>query len=680
MGFQYSPYSLELIIASLIPFFLALYALKKRSIKMHSYFILLMFSVGIWALCIFLEFSSTDINSKILFAKLSYIGVATVAPLWLLFSLSYAKYEKFLKKRYISLLMVIPAIVLFLVFTNEWHGLIWPEIIISSDLPGNIPVYGHNIGVWVNMVYAYFLILLGIVLLFQTFINSPRKYKFQTSILILGAFVPLTSNIFYAANLFTVNGLDLTPFIFVVSGILIALTIFRFQLLDNVPIAYHELFRNMNNSFFIFDFEDNLLEFNPEAQKIFRLSSEDIGKRAEDIFSNWEEILSFYKESPDCVDEVFIEDPVNCWIKMQINSLYDSQNTKTGKLLIIHNIDAQKKVEEALRESENRYKILTHVSPDAVIVFIDKKIVFANEATAELLGAKDTDEIIGRSLEEIIHPDYIEIAKKQYNLAENDRKYSDYTEEKIIRKDGTTIYIEAGTVPTIFNNKKAVQSVVRDITPRKNLEKELKKSLDEKDIMMKEIHHRVKNNLIVISSLLNMQSRYIKDKEALDIFTESKNRAKSMALIHEKLYQSNDLKRINFGNYLRTLAQEIFQTYRGNSDNTTLNTNVDDIMLDINTSIPLGLIVNELISNCFKHAFKSNEKGQIWVNFHQKGEEFKVIIRDDGDGFPEDIDITNAKSMGLMLVNSLVKQIDGTIEIDCSEGTRIEIKFTEKQY
>ncbi|MGB9936825.1 MAG: histidine kinase N-terminal 7TM domain-containing protein [Methanobacterium sp.] len=680
MGFQFSHYSLELIITSLIPFFLAIYALKKRSIKLHDYFILLMISVGIWALFSFLEFSSTDIYSKIAYAKLSYIGVATIAPFWLLFSLSYAKYEKFLKNSYILFIFIIPLIVLFLVFTNEWHGLIWPEIIISSNLPGNILIYGHNMGVWVNMVYAYFLILLGIVILFHTFINSPRKYKYQTSMLILCAAIPLTSNILYAANLFTLNGLDLTPFLFVISGILIAFTLFQFQLLHNIPIAYHELFRSMNNSFFIFDFEDRLLDFNSEAQRIFQISHEDAGKKAEDIFKNWQEILSFYKESPDCVDEVFIEDPVNSWIKMQIAPLYDNQNIETGKLLICHDINAQKEVEKALRESETRYRILTHVSPDAVVVFINKKIVFANEATAKLLGTKDTPEIIGMSLEEIIHPDCIESSKNRYYMAENDRKCSDYTEEKIVRKDGKAIYVETGTVPTIFNNKKAVQSVVRDITPRKDLERELKKSLEEKDIMMKEIHHRVKNNLIVISSLLNMQSRYIKDKETLDIFLESKNRAKSMALIHEKLYQSNDLKKINFGNYLRTLSQEIFNTYKGNLDTVKLNLDADDIMLDINTSIPLGLILNELISNCFKHAFKSGENGQIWIDFHYKNEGFIVVIRDNGNGFPEDIDIQNATTMGLMLVNSLVKQIDGKIEVDCSKGTQIEIKFKEKEF
>jgi len=210
----------------------------------------------------------------------------------------------------------------------------------------------------------------------------------------------------------------------------------------------------------------------------------------------------------------------------------------------------------------------------------------------------------------------------------------------------------------------------------------LKKSLDEKEMLLKEIYHRVKNNLMVISSLLNLQSRYIKDKKTLDIFRESQNRAKSMALIHEKLYNSNDLKRINFGEYIKTLTVDLFRTYMSDSCPIRLNMDVEDVMLDINTAVPLGLIVNELVSNSMKHAFSSpNEiNGEINVDFKSKNDDFTLIVSDNGIGFPAELDFKNTNTLGLRLVNSLTDQIHGKIQLKVDNGTEFKIMFKETEY
>jgi len=249
-------------------------------------------------------------------------------------------------------------------------------------------------------------------------------------------------------------------------------------------------------------------------------------------------------------------------------------------------------------------------------------------------------------------------------------------------KDGGTVPTEvvANMITDDEGNISGLLAVSRDITERVKMEEEIQQSLEEKEMLLKEIHHRVKNNLMIIASLLNLQSRYIKDKEALGIFKESQNRANSMALIHEKLYRSTDLKRINFGEYIRTLANDLFRTYTDSSGRINLNIDVEDVMMDINTSIPLGLMLNELISNALKHGFPEGMEGDINIYFNSRDDQYQLKVGDTGISFPEDVDYRNTDSLGLQLVNNLTKQIDGQIELDTSQGTEFTITFKEVKY
>ncbi|MDO5836257.1 MAG: PAS domain S-box protein [Methanobacterium sp.] len=212
----------------------------------------------------------------------------------------------------------------------------------------------------------------------------------------------------------------------------------------------------------------------------------------------------------------------------------------------------------------------------------------------------------------------------------------------------------------------------------KKAEEKIEKSLKEKEMLLKEIHHRVKNNLSVISSLLNLQSNYIKDKEDLELFRESQTRAKSMALIHERLYQSQDLKRIDFSDYIKTLASDLFRTYVVDPERINLKMDLDTILLDINTSIPLGLILNELLSNAMKYAFPNDEKGEISIKLRSKDHQYVLIVSDNGVGLPPAIDFDKIDSLGLQLVYSLTNQIDGSLELDREHGTKYTIQFQEK--
>lgn len=209
---------------------------------------------------------------------------------------------------------------------------------------------------------------------------------------------------------------------------------------------------------------------------------------------------------------------------------------------------------------------------------------------------------------------------------------------------------------------------------------ELLAALQEKEILIKEIQHRVKNNLQLISSLLNLQIPYISDKESIEFLKESQNRVRSISMVHEKLYQSKKLDKIDFKDYVVNIMNNLFQTYIVDQDSISYELNFDDINLNIETCIPCGLIITELVTNSIKHAFPDGLKGRILVESRAKNNEFALKIIDNGIGFPEDLDFENAESFGLQLVILLVNQLGGSIQLKKVNGTAFEIKFEELVY
>lgn len=217
----------------------------------------------------------------------------------------------------------------------------------------------------------------------------------------------------------------------------------------------------------------------------------------------------------------------------------------------------------------------------------------------------------------------------------------------------------------------------------KRAQEAIKASLAEKEVLLKEIHHRVKNNLQTISSLLFLQSKYVENKQALEAFKNTRERLMTMALIHEKLYRSEDLSKINYREYIRSLIVSLFESYALNPGQVRLETQVENIFMDINTAIPLGLIINELVSNSLKHAFPGGRKGELRVNLGKNEDKeypYRLVIEDNGIGFPENPGILAGDSLGMKLIGALVKQIHAFIQVDGNNGATFTIKFKELNY
>ncbi|MEB3278113.1 MAG: PAS domain S-box protein [Lyngbya sp.] len=227
----------------------------------------------------------------------------------------------------------------------------------------------------------------------------------------------------------------------------------------------------------------------------------------------------------------------------------------------------------------------------------------------------------------------------------------------------------------------SVAHILATAIERNETENRLKNSLKEKEVLLKEIHHRVKNNLFVVSNILEFQADYTENPEVIKILQESQKRIESMALIHEKLYQSTGLDKIDFGDYIQDLVSQLIESYDSDSNLIELEVDVEPICLNLETAHPCGLIVNELVSNAFKHAFPDNRSGKIWVKLHQNSDRSVTLtVRDNGIGFPEDIDFRQVDSLGMELVCTLIDQLEGTIELIRDNGTTFDLTFRELQY
>jgi PAS domain S-box-containing protein len=358
---------------------------------------------------------------------------------------------------------------------------------------------------------------------------------------------------------------------------------------------------------------------------------------------------------------------------------YESQSAVLG---IAYDITELKKTQQALISSEEKYRTLVENMNEALLVVDNNdSIVFANENTCGLFGYKRED-LIGKVASELlVSDDYKEFNKAK--VKEREKGFPDRYEIKLNSRTGEEMWIQVSGAPLKNSEGDITGSIgiLSNITDRKNFEDAIKSSLRQKELLLKEIHHRVKNNLQIISSLIKLQSTHLKGSGLEEIFSESQNRIRTMALIHEKLYRSSDLSVIEFYDYVKNLVYNLYSTYGVKMDDIKPVIDFRSLYLDIDTSIPCGLIINEVISNSLKYAFPNNRKGNIYINLTEnEPQNYILTISDDGAGIPENITFENTSSLGLKLVKILSEQLSGKIELNREKGTEFKISFKKLNY
>lgn len=358
---------------------------------------------------------------------------------------------------------------------------------------------------------------------------------------------------------------------------------------------------------------------------------------------------------------------------------YAYQPAKGQVSVLVINVTERKWAEEALRESEEKFRVLAETSPAAIIVYQGDMLVYANPSTVRLFGYSGI-ELLGMKSWEWVHPDDRGMMIDNERARQRGELVPAQYELRFVKKNGEEgwMIVSAGCID--YQGKPAGIATFVDITETKRAEEKVRSALAEKVILLKEVHHRVKNNLQIICSLLDLQSDSIPDEQSRNYFRESQNRVRSMALIHGMLYESKDFSSIHFGEYIRDLTQHLIASYELESRRISLKVDVNDFAMDIDRAIPCGLIINELVSNAMKHAFPDNRRGEILICFTIDEKRWiSLTVADTGVGIPSWIDYENTHTLGLQLVNTLVRQLRGRMTARVEQtGTIISIIFPEK--
>jgi PAS domain S-box-containing protein len=369
-----------------------------------------------------------------------------------------------------------------------------------------------------------------------------------------------------------------------------------------------------------------------------------------------------------------------------VNTWFRGEKDENGVTIRLHGVNQditeRKIIEKSLIESEDKYKTLFEADPNyTILIDINHFIMDVNAATIDITGLSK-EKLIGKHLNDldiILDEDKAEHADKIIDLLDGNKVKP--FEARLMDKNGNLRWVNVRLTSIEKDNVISyILIIASDITELKQYENEIQESLREKEILLQEIHHRVKNNMQIISSLLSIQTRYVDDEESINVLKESQNRVKSLAMIHEKLYKSKNFNKIYLLDYIESLVWDLFYSYGIEKGRIKPILDIDDIKLNIETSVPCGLIITELVSNCLKYAFPDQSEGELKVSLKIIDDFYELIINDNGVGIPEDIDFFNTDSLGLQLVNSLTDQIDGKIEFDRSSGTKFTIIFKELIY
>jgi hypothetical protein len=364
------------------------------------------------------------------------------------------------------------------------------------------------------------------------------------------------------------------------------------------------------------------------------------------------------------------------WILLNGSLVRNTSGKPLYFIAQVQDISDRKQAEQAL---ELQAVITRNIAEGICLIRAeDGIIVYANPKFGQMFGYAP-DELIGQSAS-IVHygnepsqADMITQTLINQVTQSGEATYEIHT----VKKDGTPLWCRATTSmfahPDYGNVLVAVQ---QDITERKQVEEKVRASLKEKEVLLKEIHHRVKNNLQIVDGLLKMQSRRTQDPQISAVLRDSQSRIASIALVHEKLYRSADLANIDFAQYIRELTMHLLESYNVNSQTIKLHTQATDVFFEIETAIPCGLIINELVSNALKYAFPEAQTGDIWIELQSyDSDSWMLRVQDNGVGLPSDFDIANTRSLGMTLIQGLVEQLEGSLSIASEQGSDFKIIF-----
>src|SRR6266568_296340 len=478
MHWQFTPYAFPVIASAAVAAALALNAWHRRPSPGATSFSLLMLVVAEWSLAYALELVSADLATALFWDNITWLGAAFAPTLWLVFVLQYTSRARWLTRRNIAILLVEPLVILILVWTNQFHGLLEDNIRLDTNGSFAALVMTYGVWYWINIAYSYLLLFVGAVLicmLIQTLVRSSHLYLGQAGALLIAVVAPWVGNALTIFGLNPFPKLDLTPFAFTVTGVAMASSLFLFRLLEIVPVAREAVIESMRDAVIVLDEQNRIVDLNPAAQRLVnRTPSEAVGQVFTQVFSAWPELVERYRDVIEADDEVVLgEGEALRYFDLRISPLYrrNGHLTVTGRLIVLNDITEHKQAERALRESEERFRaIFEEVPIGMAIVGLDGGLLQVNKAFLEMLGYRE-QELKGLNLSAITHPDDIgkdallavqalkgTIAsykvEKRYLKKNRETLWADLTTTLIRNQAGEAIYGLA-MIENIFERKRA---------------------------------------------------------------------------------------------------------------------------------------------------------------------------------------------------------------------------------
>ncbi len=455
-------------------------------------------------------------------------------------------------------------------------------------------------------------------------------------------------------------------------------------------VKYQRLFENANDGIFLMK-GAQFIECNDRVAEIYGCEKEDILGATPIDFSpvlqpdgqeSSDKAMRKINKALDGEPQVFEwkhlkKNGMPIAVEVSLNRLKLSDDVYVQA--IVRDLTEQKKAQDKLRRSEELFRKLFLKAPGALLM-VDKenRVQMVNQSFENLFGYTE-DELLDKDIDKVI------VAEKEYDSAPRmpGKEFRDgkfYKDVVRYTKEGEPRDILLGAIPVFLDDEPiAGFGIYIDITEQKESERKLKQSLEEKQVMLEEIHHRVKNNLAIISGMLQLQAFETENKQTRNALNDGQLRIQSIGIVHELLYQSESFVDISFKEYIVKLIDTIKNTLPFDHQHIDINIETGDVSLDINQAIPSAILINELVTNAYKHAFEGETQGTIEIILEEKGKDIYIRVRDDGIGLPENFDINEYSSIGMNLVQTLTTQLDGSLQYHSDKGTEFCVVFEKKR-
>lgn len=467
MNYHFGILSWWLFASFLVSFLVSVYSWRQRQIKSGFYLALLGAAIAQWALAGVFEAAATEVSHKFLWSQISYLGIVTTPLLYMLFALSYGHYENMLTKGYIILASIIPFMTLILAITSNYHQWLWLEVLISDE--GNIGIYNHGFWFLIHIAYSYLMILIGMVVIITAVRRVSSVFQSQVLIMIIGAALPLFANIVYVFGKNPIPGLDWTPVAFGFSGLLMSVGIFRFSMLNVIPIARNILVETMNDGVLVIDTNDRVLDINPTMALILdRSPAQIIGLSTQEALSDWPDAMECLKQNMEFQTTIIKQTSSRDeHYDFQVTKIERQDGNELGRLVVCRDTTDKINAQLDLVESRTRLRTLSNAATEAIFIS-EGGICLEQNKTAEKMFGYTLEEAIGKAGSDWVIPEHREIVK-QNMLAGFEGPYN----VTALRKDKTTFLAEIVAKMMQYKGRDVRISILRDITQQREAESKL---------------------------------------------------------------------------------------------------------------------------------------------------------------------------------------------------------------